>query len=78
MLVRGSTVQMTGGRIEGEVAISTYASRLDLAAVEVEGRQAAIKATRRSYVVVSLSRLKSPYTDGEVHDFYVVTGENPR
>jgi pimeloyl-ACP methyl ester carboxylesterase len=78
MLVRGSTVQMTGGRIEGDVAISTYGSRLDLAAVEVEGRRAAIKATRRSYVVVSLSRLKSPYTEGEVHDFYVVTGENPR
>ena len=78
MLVRGSTVVMTGGRIDGEVGISTYGSRLDLAAVEVEGRQAAVKATRRSYVVFSLSRLKSPYTEGEVHDFYTVTPETPR
>lgn len=36
LFVRGSTVVMTGGRIEAEVAISTYASRLDLAAVEVD------------------------------------------
>jgi hypothetical protein len=78
MLVSGSTVVMTGGRIEGNVAISAYASRLDLAAVEVEGREAAVKASRRSYVVFSLSRLKSPYTDGVVHDFVTVTDKNPR
>jgi pimeloyl-ACP methyl ester carboxylesterase len=77
MLVRSSTVMMTGGRIEGNVAISTYSSRLDLAAVEVEGREAAVKALRRSYIVFSLSRLKSPYTDGIVHEFATVTDKNP-
>jgi hypothetical protein len=60
------------------VAISAYASRLDLAAVEVEGRDAAITASKRSYVVFSLSRLRSPYTQGEVHGFYTVTEKNPR
>lgn len=78
MLVRGSTVVMTGGRVEGDVAISAYASRLDLAAVEIEGREAAVRAPRRSYVVFSLSRLKSPYTEGDVHDFYEVSPGNPR
>jgi len=78
MLVRSSTVVMTGGRIEGTVAISAYASRLDLAAVDLEGREAAVKAMKRSYVVFSLSRLKSPYTEGLMHDFVTVTDRNPR
>jgi len=78
MLVRSSTVMMTGGQVSGNVAISVYASRLDLAAVDVEGSEAAVKAARRSYVVFSMSRLKSPFTDGEVHDFYTVTDRNPR
>jgi hypothetical protein len=78
MVAHASTIVMTGGRIEGDVAISAYASRLDLAAVEVEGRDAAITASKRSYVVFSLSRLRSPYTQGEVHGFYTVTEKNPR
>jgi pimeloyl-ACP methyl ester carboxylesterase len=73
----GSTVVMTGGRIEGNVAITALESRLDLAAVEVEGREAAVTAPQRSYVVFSLSRVRSPRTQGEVHDFYAVTETNP-
>jgi pimeloyl-ACP methyl ester carboxylesterase len=72
-----STVVMTGGRIEGKVAITALASRLDLAAVEVEGREAAVTAPQRSYVVFSLCRVRSPRTQGEVHDFYAVTESNP-
>jgi pimeloyl-ACP methyl ester carboxylesterase len=78
MSVRNSTVVLTGGRIEGGVAISVYGSRLDLAAVEVVGREAAVKSLRRSYVVFSLSRLNSPHTQGEVHEFYTVTETSPR
>jgi pimeloyl-ACP methyl ester carboxylesterase len=78
MLVRSSTVVMTGGRIEGNVAISAYASRLDLAAVVIEGRKAAVVAPQRSYIVFSMSRLKSPYTNGLVHDFVTVTDRSPR
>jgi pimeloyl-ACP methyl ester carboxylesterase len=72
-----STVVMTGGRIEGNVAITALASRLDLAAVEVEGRAAAVTAPERSYVVFSLCRVRSPRTRGDVHDFYAVTENNP-
>ena len=74
---RSSTVVMTGGRVEGEVAITASASRLDLAAVEVEGREAAVTAPLRSDVVFSLCRVRSPRTQGEVHEFYTVTAKNP-
>jgi pimeloyl-ACP methyl ester carboxylesterase len=77
LYARGATITMTGGRIEGDTAISALSSRLDLAAVEVEGREAAVASQKRSYVVFSLSRLKSPHTKGEVHGFYAVTGKNP-
>ena len=73
----GSTVVMTGGRIEGNVAITALASRLDLAAVEVEGREAAVTAPQTSYVVFSLCRVRSPRTRGDLHDFYTVTENNP-
>jgi len=72
-----STIVMTGGRIEGNVAIAASGSRLDLAAVEVEGREAAVTARQRSYVVFSLSRVRSPRVRGEVHEFYAVTAKNP-
>jgi len=72
-----STIVVTGGRIEGNVAITASASRLDLAAVEVEGREAAVTASQRSYVIFSLCRVRSPRTRGEVHDFYAVTETNP-
>jgi hypothetical protein len=77
LYARNSTIVMTGGRVEGNVAITAFASRLDLAAVEVEGREAAVTASKRSYVVFSLSRVRSPRTQGDVHDFYAVTESNP-
>jgi pimeloyl-ACP methyl ester carboxylesterase len=87
LYARGSTVVMTGGRIEGDVAILANGSRLDLAAVTVEGRRAAVEAeeggdqgtaaSKRSSVVFSLSRVGSPLTRGELHDFYSITPDNP-
>ncbi|HET7201451.1 MAG TPA: alpha/beta hydrolase [Burkholderiales bacterium] len=73
----GSTVVITGGRIEGNVAITARASRLDLAAVRVEGREAAVTAPERSYVVFSLCEVRSPMTRGELQDFYAVTEKSP-
>jgi len=77
LYARNSTIVMTGGRVEGDVAITASESRLDLAAVEVEGREAAVTAPLRSYVVFSLCRVHSPRTRGEVHEFYAVTAKNP-
>jgi len=77
LYARGSTVVVTGGRIEGDAAIEALGSRLDLAAVEVEGRDAAVIAPNGSYVVFSLSRVRSPRTQGELHDFYAIYEKNP-
>ena len=77
LYARGSTVVMTGGSIEGNVAITAVGSRLDLAAVDVDGREAAVTAPKKSYVVFSLSSVRSPYTRGELHDFYTVNEKNP-
>lgn len=73
----GAAITMTGGRVEGDTAISLRSSRLDLAAVEVEGRKAAVASQNRSYVVFSLSRVHSPRTNGELHGFYAVTAKKP-
>ena len=73
----GATITMTGGQIQGDTAIDALSSRLDLAAVEVEGREAAVVSPKRSYVVFSLSRVLSPRTSGELHGFYAVTAKHP-
>ena len=67
---------------DGKVLIYTdedaaRASRLDLAAVSVEGREAAVTAPERSYVVFSLCEVRSPMTRGELQDFYAVTEKSP-
>lgn len=77
LVARNSTVVATGVRFEGEVAITALDSRLDLAAVDVEGSKAAVTSPTRSYVVFSLSRVDSPYTRGDVHAFFTVTPANP-
>jgi len=73
----GAAIMMTGGRVEGDTAISLRSSQLDLAAVEVKGRKAAVASQKRSYVVFSLSQVHSPHTNGELHAFYAVTAKNP-
>jgi len=84
MTVSNSSVVATGGRIEGGVAILTSGSRLDLAAVDIEGREAAVRAApvkaeeeAPSLVVLSLSRVNSPRTRGELHDVFTITRETP-
>lgn len=77
MHTRGSSVVMTGGRVEGDVAIRADASRLDLAAVELDGREAALAAGQPSSVVFSLSRIRSPRMQGELHGVRSVSADNP-
>jgi len=84
LLIRNSSLVATGGRIAGSVAILTSGSRLDLAAVGIEGREAAVRAApvaageeAPSLVVFSLSRVNSPRTRGELHDVYTITRETP-
>jgi len=85
LYARNSTVVATGGRIEGDVAILANASRLDLAALEIVGREAAIRVEPGeagspplpSLAVLSLARVRSPRTSGEQLQVYSITGETP-
>jgi hypothetical protein len=77
LYARGATIEMTGGRIEGEVAIMAFGSRFDLAGVEVVGREAAMQAPEPSSVVFSICRVRSPYTNGGVHGYYAVVEDKP-
>lgn len=73
----GATVVATGGRIEGDVAINARGSRIDLAGVDVEGREAAVTAPKESSVIFSVSRVKSPYRSGDFHGYFAVVKEKP-
>lgn len=75
-------ITMTNGRIRGPVAITLLASRLDLAGVQVEGRDAAVRwqdsgAAAVSSVVFSICRVRSPHTDAALHGYYAAAGGKP-
>lgn len=90
---RSATVEMTGGRIEGEVAIVAFGSRFDLAGTDVVGRKAIMQASESasevagpkaavpgaeiSTVVFSMCRVRSPRTNGDVHGYYEVVKQKP-
>jgi len=79
LYARNASILMTGGRIEGDAAIVASGSRLDLAAVRIEGREAAARAedAASSSFVFSLSPAASPRTQRELHEVYLLTPENP-
>jgi hypothetical protein len=63
-----SKVELTSVDFEAKVAIETEASRIDLAGVDIAATEAALRAKRRaSSLVFSVSRLKSPRTNGYRH-----------
>jgi pimeloyl-ACP methyl ester carboxylesterase len=72
-----TTVVMTGGRIEGDVAIVARDSRFDLAGIEIDARQRVMESQDASQVVFSISRVRSPALNGAVHNYYIVTPEKP-
>jgi pimeloyl-ACP methyl ester carboxylesterase len=82
LYANNATIEMTNGRIDGNVAINALASRLDLAGVRVEGRRAAVQtetnpALPTASVVFSVSRVRSPHTDGEVHGYFALVSGKP-
>ncbi|MCG7943255.1 MAG: alpha/beta hydrolase [Candidatus Thiodiazotropha taylori] len=70
---RNSNVTITGGHLEGEVAIEANNSRLDIAGTQLVGHQAAVKAPQDSTLIFSLGRIDSPlYDDLVIHGMKVV------
>ncbi|MGE5173525.1 MAG: hypothetical protein ACM3MD_06830 [Betaproteobacteria bacterium] len=68
---------MTGVIAEGDVAMETSESRLDLAGVKLVGEKAAVSAKHDSILIFSVSRIESPYTSGYLHGSRKVTAEHP-
>lgn len=78
LTTRQSSVEITAGSIEGNLAIVTYDSRLDIAGTRMTGREAAIKAPTKSTAVFSLGRISSPLYQGNViHGRKVILSGNP-
>lgn len=73
----GSDVKMTVVSVQGDVAIRTARSRLDLAAVDLEGREAAVTAASNSKAVFSLCQVRSRYRNGNLHGYFALTPQSP-
>ncbi|MEY4515491.1 MAG: hypothetical protein RLZZ450_7613, partial [Pseudomonadota bacterium] len=53
--------------LSGPVALETSDSKLDIAGVEINGSLAAIRARKKSELVLSVTPVHSPKTDEFVH-----------
>lgn len=74
--IEDSTLTMTGGRIRGAVAITTLASRLDLAGVTLAADEIAVRAPLESDLIFSVCRISSPLTQGGMHTYKVIGPRN--
>ncbi len=77
-----SVVNLSGCSIDSDVAILTSKSSVDLAGVKLKGESAAIKeaelkAGDKSTIIFSVSKIKSPFNDGYMHEIKLLTSKNP-
>jgi pimeloyl-ACP methyl ester carboxylesterase len=80
--VLDSVVNLSGCSIDSDVAILTSNSSIDLAGVKLNGKTAAIKEVAlksedKSTIIFSISKVKSPFTDGYKHEIKNISGDNP-
>lgn len=67
LTVRRSRLEITAASIAGDVAIYTSRSRLDLAGVDVHGKLSAVNAGDDSVLLFSVSTVKSPKMQSDMH-----------
>jgi pimeloyl-ACP methyl ester carboxylesterase len=67
LFVYDSDLFITGGELKGPVALESSDSKLDIAGVDITGTQAAIRARKKSDIVLSVTPVHSPKTDEMVH-----------
>lgn len=65
--VAHSELSITGGSVDGDVAVETSDSKLDLAGVAIAGTTSAIHVKDDSDVITSVTPIKSPQTDAILH-----------
>jgi len=70
---RGSTVYLTAGRVEGQVAIVAESSRFDIAGTELIGHRSAVEAVSDSSFVISLGRIESlDWPEDLIHGYWLL------
>jgi hypothetical protein len=68
--VDNSSVVMTAGQIEGDIAISSYNSRFDIAGTTLTGKKVAIEVLSNSRFIFSLGKINSPKrSDATIHGY---------
>lgn len=72
-----SDLLITASKISGETAIYASASRLDLAAVSLNGTEFVINGNAKSSIVFSVSNIHSKYESRDIHEFLKVDRKTP-
>jgi pimeloyl-ACP methyl ester carboxylesterase len=72
-----SRIEATCVSMLADTAILTSSSTLDLAGVELVGRQAAVRTNLDSRIVFSVSRIQSPLNNGYIHGIREIDTANP-
>jgi len=77
-----SVTTMSGCSIDANIGLLVSNSSVDLAGVKITGKTAAVKeagltAEHKSTVILSVSKLHSPFNDGYKHEIKIVTDKNP-
>ena len=72
-----SDLLITASNISGETAIYTSGSRLDLAAVTLNGKEFVINGNATSSIVFSVSNINSKYESRDIHEFLKVSRKAP-
>ena len=77
LIVERSEIQMTAGRIHGDVAIRATSSELDLAGVTIIGHTAALEAPSASRALMSVCKIRTARRRGYLHGVYQVSPSVP-
>ncbi|MDT8317636.1 MAG: alpha/beta hydrolase [bacterium] len=75
--VKDSKVEATNVTIEGDTAIESLNSSLDIAGTTIIAGKYALKTTNVSSVLFSVSHISSLLSSGYIHGRYVVTPDSP-
>lgn len=71
--INNSRVQITATDIKGEIAIDSFKSRLDLAAVNIDSTETSILSRGKNEIIFSLTRLKDPTSNKIMHKKVTIT-----
>jgi pimeloyl-ACP methyl ester carboxylesterase len=66
IIAKQSTVMLTAGSVEADVAIKSFSSRFDIAGTRLSGRRKLVKAVGDSDIIMSLVPVESPDLSGRV------------